>query len=100
MRDADPDLIALYMWSSVHGLATLSLACDFSSECGCGDHEWAEDGVTAENLFDQFGDFLTEGLVPRNGSASSTVNHGNDASSVGGTGWNGSRGNGSNVDDR
>ena len=73
MRDADPDLIALYVWSSVHGLATLSLACDFSSECSCGDHDWAEDGMTGERLFELFGEFLAEGLKPRNGSGDSTV---------------------------
>ena len=83
IRDADPDLIALYMWSAVHGLATLSLACDFSGECSCSDHDWAEDGVTAEGLFELFGEFLAEGLRPRDE-----------------TGWTGSGGNGRNVDDR
>ena len=103
MRDADPDLIALYMWSSVHGLATLSLACDFTGECACGDHEWAEGGITAESLFEQFGEFLAEGLMPRNGPQETTVDRtdaGSDAASDSWAGQNGSRGNGSNVDHR
>ena len=65
IREADPDLVALYLWSSVHGLATLSLACDFTGECLCGDHEWARDGLTVEGLYDLFGGFLADGLRPR-----------------------------------
>ncbi len=65
IREADPDLVALYVWSSVHGLATLSLACDFTGECLCGGHEWAKDGLTVEGLYDLFGGFLADGLRPR-----------------------------------
>jgi len=65
IREADPDLVALYLWSSVHGLATLSLACDFTGECLCGDHEWARDGLTVEGLYDLFGGLLADGLRPR-----------------------------------
>jgi AcrR family transcriptional regulator len=78
IRAADPDLVALYLWSSVHGLATLSLACDVTCECSCGckdggectcadNHEWGTEGLTAEKLFELFGAFLREGLRPRDG---------------------------------
>jgi AcrR family transcriptional regulator len=30
VRDGDPALVAFYLWSRVHGIATLLLACDFS----------------------------------------------------------------------
>ncbi len=65
IRDTDPDLVALYLWSCVHGLATLSLACDFTGECSCGEHDWAADGVSAEQLFERFGDLMSNGLRPR-----------------------------------
>lgn len=76
IRAADPDLVALYLWSSVHGVATLSLACNVTCECSCGckdggectcagSHEWATEGLTAEGLFERFGEFLREGLRPR-----------------------------------
>jgi len=84
IRAADPDLVALYLWSSVHGLATLSLACDVTCECSCGckdggectcgeNHEWATESFTAEKLFELFGEFLREGLRPRDGRASAGV---------------------------
>ena len=70
--------MALYLWSSLHGLATLSLACDVTCECSCGckdggectcaeDHEWGTAGLTAERLYELFGEFLREGLRPRDG---------------------------------
>lgn len=72
--EADPDLVALYLWSCVHGLATLSLACDFTSECSCGEHDWAKDGVSAEQLFEQFGDLMSNGLWPRGvGAAAAAI---------------------------
>ncbi len=78
IRAADPDLVALYLWSSAHGLATLSLACDVTCDCSCGcrnggectcadNHEWGTEGITAEKLFELFGEFLREGLRPRDG---------------------------------
>jgi AcrR family transcriptional regulator len=84
IRAADPDLVALYLWSSLHGLATLSLACDVTCECSCGckdggectcaeDHEWGTAGLTAEKLFELFGEFLAEGLRPRDGQADAGV---------------------------
>lgn len=56
IRRADPDLVALYLWSIVHGLVTLSLTCDLE-ECGCArGHE----GALA--LFHQMGRFVFDGL--------------------------------------
>lgn len=34
VREADPDLIAFYLWSRVHGIVMLLLACDLHDELG------------------------------------------------------------------
>ena len=84
IRQADPDVVALYLWSSVHGLATLSLACDVTCECSCGckdggectcggRHEWATEGLAAEELFELFGEFIRDGLRPRDRLADAGV---------------------------
>ncbi|MEJ2334701.1 MAG: TetR/AcrR family transcriptional regulator [Gemmatimonadales bacterium] len=85
IRAADPDLVALYLWSSAHGLATLSLACDVTCDCSCGcrnggectcdadNHEWGTEGITAEKVFELFGEFLREGLRPRDGQEDAAV---------------------------
>lgn len=56
IRRADPDLVAFYLWSHVHGLATLCLACDFELS-GC-----ESDPLEA---FGRFREFIRDGLRPR-----------------------------------
>lgn len=57
VRDADPDLVAFFFWSRVHGIVTLLLACDFSDTLP------AEIGdLTSENLFTATRDFVVGGL--------------------------------------
>lgn len=57
VREADPDLVAFFLWSRVHGIAMLLLACDFSDTLP------AEFGdLTPENLFAATRDFVVGGL--------------------------------------
>jgi len=57
LRQADPDLVAFFLWSRVHGIAMLLLSCDFSDTLPAqlGD-------LTAENLFAATRDFVVGGL--------------------------------------
>lgn len=56
MRPADPDLVALYLWSLAHGLVTLVLACRV--------HGCEEPGALSPiDLFQGFGPFVREGLL-------------------------------------
>ena len=57
VRESDPDLVAFFLWSRVHGIAMLLLACDFSDTLS------AEIGdLTPENLFEATRDFVVCGL--------------------------------------
>ena len=57
VREADPDLVAFFFWSRVHGIVMLLLACDFSDTLP------AELGdLTPENLFTATRDFVVGGL--------------------------------------
>ncbi len=57
VREADPDLVAFFLWSRVHGIVMLLLACDF------GDTLPANIGdMTPENLFTLTRDFVVGGL--------------------------------------
>lgn len=57
VRQADPDLVAFFLWSRVHGIAMLLLSCDFSDAMPArlGD-------LTADNLFAATRDFVVGGL--------------------------------------
>jgi AcrR family transcriptional regulator len=57
VRESDPDLVAFFLWSRVHGIAMLLLACDFSDTlpAGVGD-------LTPEHLFTTTRDFVISGL--------------------------------------
>ena len=57
--DADPDLVALFLWSRVLGILTLLMACDFSGEAG------DEGELDARGLFEATRDFVVSGLSPR-----------------------------------
>jgi AcrR family transcriptional regulator len=56
IRDADPDLVAFYLWSRVHGIVMLLLACDF------GEVIEAEGGPHSLNLFGLTRSFVVSGL--------------------------------------
>lgn len=57
VRQADPDLVTFFLWSRVHGIVMLMLACDFSDTmpANIGD-------LTPENLFTVTRDFVVGGL--------------------------------------
>lgn len=57
VREADPDLVAFFLWSRVHGIAMLLLACDFSDTMPANIGE-----LTAQNLFTATRDFVVSGL--------------------------------------
>jgi AcrR family transcriptional regulator len=64
LRDTDPDVMAHYLWTHVHGIVTLALSCRLS-ECGeCrGEH-----APVALELLDAFGPLLRHGIAgPRSG---------------------------------
>ena len=58
LRRADPDLVALHLWSRVHGIITLFLVCDVAGEIDLGDapHTLA--------LLDRTRDLVFDGLRP------------------------------------
>lgn len=58
LRRADPDLVSLYLWSTVHGLVTLTLACQLN-DCGGS----AALTRSPRELFDAFGPFVRAGLL-------------------------------------
>jgi AcrR family transcriptional regulator len=57
--DADPDLVALFLWSRVLGILTLLLACDFRGEIAFAGE------LDARELFAVTRDLVTGGLAPR-----------------------------------
>lgn len=59
VREANPDLVAHYLWTSVHGLVTLSLACNVEGPPDC---PGVDVPMTAVDLFRSFAPFLTDGL--------------------------------------
>ena len=58
IRDDDPDLISFYLWSRVHGIVMLLLACDLS--------EVMEADVSPQplELFGLTRSFVVDGLLP------------------------------------
>ncbi len=59
IRRGDPDLVVLYLWSHVHGLVTLFLACRPEAIC-----ERSGERLGAPELFERFRDFMRNGLRP------------------------------------
>jgi AcrR family transcriptional regulator len=59
IRRADPDLMSLYLWSSVHGLVTLVLSC---TEPLC---EGQCIPMSPVELYDAFGPFIVDGIRAR-----------------------------------
>jgi AcrR family transcriptional regulator len=60
IRQADPDLVAHYLWTNVHGLVTLILACNIQ-KCDCAAEVTLGSPV---ELYRAFTTFLTDGLRP------------------------------------
>ena len=61
MRRADPETVAMYLWSLTHGLVTLSLTCRID-ECP----EFRHGPVIGPvDLFSAFGTFVRDGLATR-----------------------------------
>ena len=59
IRRDDPDLAAFFLWSRVHGIVTLMMACDFRESLPLPESE-----VTPHNLFDLSRGLLWEGFRP------------------------------------
>lgn len=59
MREADPDLVVLYLWAHVHGLVTLFLACHPDARC-----EHTGEELDAAQLYSRFSEFFYHGLAP------------------------------------
>ena len=57
IRDVDPDLLSMYLWSSVHGLVTLAL-------CGAIERSHFKGMASPYDLYDAFGPFRAHGLRP------------------------------------
>jgi AcrR family transcriptional regulator len=60
IRRADPDLVVLYLWTHVHGLVTLLLACKAEARC-----QHTGERLSAPDLFGRFSDFVLHGLRPQ-----------------------------------
>lgn len=60
IRRADPDLVVLYLWSSVHGLVSLLLSCGPDARC-----RHSGERLSALELFADFGDLVYNGLRPQ-----------------------------------
>lgn len=58
-RTADPDLVALFLWSRVLGVITLLMTCDFEGEIAFGGD------LDARGLFEATRDLVVDGLAPR-----------------------------------
>jgi AcrR family transcriptional regulator len=61
-QDAYPDTLAMYLWSTVHGLVTLAL-------CGATDHCNIGGPASVFSLYEAFTPFIAEGIVvPQHGN--------------------------------
>lgn len=60
IRRTDPDLVALYLWTHVHGLVTIMMTCEPDARC-----ESTGEKLNALSLFDSFSDFVFNGLRPQ-----------------------------------
>lgn len=59
MRQADPDLMAHYLWTHVHGIVTLALSCELHECPSC----QGQGAHVALEMFDAFGPLLRDGIV-------------------------------------
>lgn len=65
IRQVDPDLATFFLWSRVHGIVTLLMACDFS-EC----LPLKKEDITPQRLFELSRELLWEGFKPEVASES------------------------------
>ena len=59
IRQTDPDLMVLYLWTHVHGLVSLLLTCEPDARC-----EHTGRRLSAPELFARFSEFMFDGLHP------------------------------------
>ncbi len=65
IRRTDPDVVVLYLWSVVHGLVTIFMACDpkdLLAETGCCDE--VDERELTIGLFGRFRELVRVGLEP------------------------------------
>jgi AcrR family transcriptional regulator len=67
IREGDPDLAAFFLWSRVHGIVTLMMACDFRESLPLPKTE-----ITPQRLFELSRTLLWEGFKPANGPIART----------------------------
>jgi len=60
----DPDMVVLYLWSIVHGLVTIFMACECDSLLDDTAIEIPEGEAPVGHLFQQFRAFVEKGLLP------------------------------------
>ena len=63
IRPADPDVVVLYLWSVVHGLVTIFMACECESMLEDTDIHVPEDVDPSAHLFQQFRTHIESGLL-------------------------------------
>ena len=59
IREADPDMVVLYLWTLVHGLVTMQLAFEPDARC-----PHTGERLSGLELFERFADFVYLGLGP------------------------------------
>jgi AcrR family transcriptional regulator len=59
IREADPDMVVVYLWTLVHGLVTLQLAFEPDARC-----PHSGERLSGLELFERFADFVYLGLGP------------------------------------
>lgn len=59
MRQADPDLVAHYLWAHVHGIVTLALSCELHDCPAC----QGEEAPVALALLQAFGPLVRDGIA-------------------------------------
>ncbi|HSM09167.1 MAG TPA: TetR/AcrR family transcriptional regulator [Gemmatimonadota bacterium] len=64
IRQGDPDMVALYLWSIVHGLVTIFMACECESLLEDTAIRVPEGAAPVGHLFQQFRAFVENGLLP------------------------------------
>jgi hypothetical protein len=64
IRQGDPDTVVLYLWSIVHGLVTIAMACDFESMLDGTAIEVPDGDSIPRHLYRQFREFIEHGLGP------------------------------------
>ena len=74
LRKGNPDVVAHFLWTSVHGLVTLGLACNINcAECAV----MKDPTNAAAELYRDFIPFLTDGLRAGNGASPEPESKGN-----------------------